>query len=88
LAYLANLENLTGLHLGETRVGSRGLEHLGKMEKIEKLWLHDTSVDDKAAEAFSQFRKMRELYVYNTRISMEGMALIRKALPNCKVISD
>ena len=88
MAHLAVLENLTGLHLGETGVSTGGLGHLEKMVKLEKLWLHDTPVDDKAVEALSGFRNLKELYVYRTGISKKGLAQIRKALPRCRLLAE
>ena len=85
---LSELRQLEGLHLGETRVGDKGIRILGTLRRLQKLWLDQTSVSDRAIDTLVQFQDLRELHIRQTRITAMGKARLQRQLPKCQLFDS
>jgi hypothetical protein len=86
IAQLANLPLLTNLNVGGTRITDRSLEHLGRLLKLQSFFLAGTNVTDVGLTALYQCKTLRLLDVSRTRVTADGVANLRKALPECEVV--
>jgi len=86
LRHLVKLENLTGLHLGETEITDAGLQYVQHLTMLKKLWLHNTQVSDKAVTYLANLKALEQLEIYETKISEEGARRLQVALPQCRIV--
>jgi WD40 repeat protein len=88
LKHLAGLDGLTHLNLEHTSVGDVGLTHLIRLSGLISLNLQATAVTDASLSSLTSQAALRELVLKETRVTAEGVARLRKALPECKVVTD
>jgi hypothetical protein len=87
LAQVASLSSLTTLDLSVTRVSDSGIATLSSRTPIRELILQGTSVTDEAVPALAKLVGLRVLDLKQClRVSDQGVAAIRSALPACRVI--
>ena len=82
------LPRLRFLDLGSTRVGDDLFLNREPHEALEKLLLDHTAVSDGSVASLSRWTKLKSLDLTGTVITPEGLAKLRKALPNCEIIID
>jgi hypothetical protein len=81
---LADLEHLTWLNLYDTNFGDTGLKHLPK----QLTWLNlrnARGVTDAGMPTVAGLAKLEYLNVSQTRVTAAGLAVVRKAIPNCMI---
>jgi len=69
--------------LAGTRITDAGLATFDGCETLSLLFLADTAISDAAVDQLQQFTKLERLDVGNTKVSAEGVARLRAALPRC-----
>ena len=84
LRWLAGLENLERLGLGNTQVSD--LAPLAELENLKRLTFEDTQVTDIAPLA--GLENLEWLSLYDTQVSPEQVQALRQALPNCRIGHD
>jgi hypothetical protein len=86
LAWIARLPRLKRLKLAWTNVGDAGIRHAAGLTELEELRLSGTDVSDASVPLLTGLRKLKHLEVAHTRLTDNGLAVVRAALPGCKVI--
>ena len=85
---VATLKNLRHLRLNGTGVFARGLEKLSGLVHLERLDLQGCSrIADDAAPVLTAFPELRFVDLTSTAITEKGIAAIRRARPECKVVA-
>jgi Leucine-rich repeat (LRR) protein len=88
LESVATLTELKELRAGGTSVSARGLVKLKVLSKLERLDLQRCKrVGDDAVPVLSTFAKLRVLDIKDTAITEQGIAQLRKALPECQLFN-
>jgi hypothetical protein len=84
---VVTLTELKELRVGGTSVSARGLEKLKALSKLERLDLQRCKrVGDDAVPVLSAFARLRVLDIKDTAITEQGIAQLRKALPECQIL--
>lgn len=79
-------ERLRSLSLGRTLVSSGAARYLLPLSGMAHLDLTGTNVDDEDVAQLAQFKMLRTLSVRNARLTADGVARLRDALPDCCVM--
>ncbi len=102
LAHLKDLKTLRRLVLDGCTIRGQGLAHLkelpeladlgagrlAELKQLQKLSLAGSGVSDKALPPLGDLTNLRELDLTGTKVTASGIAKLKEALPNCKIISD
>jgi Leucine-rich repeat (LRR) protein len=84
---IATLTELKELRLGGTSISTSGLGKLKSLEKLERLSLQGCKrIGDDAAAVLSSFPRLRGLDLKDTAVTEQGLAEVRKALPECQIL--
>jgi formylglycine-generating enzyme required for sulfatase activity len=81
LAHLAALASLKRMDLSNTPVDDAGLASLPRLPALESLALDETAIGDAALNRLSDFPQLRRLSCDKTKVTREGLARLKKALP-------
>lgn len=88
LKAMAELKELRTLYLGFSSIAPDQLRTLAVLEKVEKLGLQGCSrVDDTALAELSKWKGLKYLDLQETKVTDQGLAELRQAKPNLKIIS-
>jgi hypothetical protein len=87
ISALAALTTLTDLSLAQTPVSDADLERLKGLKKLRRLSLAGSGVTDKGLTHLHGLSEMQELDLNDTKTTAMGISALRKALPNCQVLS-
>lgn len=82
---LAQLPTLRFVEFSGNHISDANLHALRELPQLEGLFLDGTLVSDESIEVLSGLSTLRFLDVRRSRMSAEGVARLRKALPLCKV---
>jgi hypothetical protein len=88
LAVVAAMPALERLSLRLTNVTDSGLRVLEGNESLCTLNIQRTSISDGAVPTLATFRNLRNLYTSGSRLSPDGLARLRRALPKCQVAPE
>jgi hypothetical protein len=88
LARIGAARGLTRVRLFGCELTDNCLIHLIRLPILSSLWLNESNVSDAAIPDLAQLRGLQILNVSGTRLTMEGVARLREALPNCQIQSD
>ncbi len=82
------LKNLRRLRLNGILIAARGLERLKDLAALERLDLEGCKrVGDDAAAVLASFHSLREVDLTGTAFTDKGIAALRQARPDCKIIA-
>jgi Leucine Rich repeat len=84
-AGLSQLEQMTQLKyllLDNTQIGDAGVTHLSNLTNLKVLHLGNTRITDAALLQLEEMEELRKLSVQKTRVTKDGVAKLRKALPD------
>ena len=85
---IATLKNLRRLRLTGTVVSARGLERLKGLAVLERLDLENCKrVGDDAAPVLGAFPALRVVDLTGTAFTQKGIAALRRAKPDCKILT-
>jgi hypothetical protein len=85
LKQLIGLPRLRFVHLDGSNVTDSGLEHFKGLANLEFLGLSGTHVTDAGLEHFKGLKNLKWLNLGGTKTTSEGRAMLRGALPNCRI---
>jgi len=89
---ISDLASLThhfrGIELANAQITDAELQRLKGLTNMEALILQSTSVTDTGLEHLKGLTSLKELYLDNTKTTPKGRAMLRKALPICKIEPD
>lgn len=85
---VATLKNLRHVRLNGIGVSARGLERLKSLVQIERLDLQGCSrIGDDAVPVLAAFPALRMVDLTGTAVTEKGIAALRRARPECKVVA-
>ncbi len=87
LKHLAGLTNLEWLSLDSPRITDAGLEHLEGLANLHSLSLSNTRVTDAGLDHLTGLSKLKRLVLYRSEVSVQGVAELKRALPDCGIIT-
>jgi serine/threonine-protein kinase len=87
MAHLQGLTRLEWLTLDGTHVTDAGLAHVHGLTGLQHLALVGTHVTDAGLAHLQGLTRLQVLYLSGTHVTDSGLAQIRKALPNCRVLT-
>ena len=82
LMILLALKKLDNLAVYNTMISNLGLTHLAKIKSLARLGLKGTQITD---AGLVQLSNLKSLQLERTRVTVAGVAELRKALPDCKI---
>ena len=82
---LAQLPTLRFVELSGNQISDSNLQVLRELPRLEALFLDSTMVSDRSIDVLSELSTLRFLDVRRSRMTAEGVARLRTALPLCKV---
>lgn len=85
--HIKGLKSLKALQLSHTGISDKGLAELDEFADLTHLGLNGTSVSDKSIEVLKRFKSLQYLNVVDAKLTAEGIAALRAALPECRVVS-
>jgi RNA polymerase sigma factor (sigma-70 family) len=85
LKELVSLKQLRSLSLYDTKVTDAGLKDLASLKALSSLTLTHTGVTDDGLKHFVDLKSLTTLDLNETKVTGEGVAMLRKALPKCKI---
>ena len=87
-ANLTGLKGLERLHLEKTELTDAGLKHLLALENLSYLNVYGTKVTDASIEDIVKIKSLKKVYIWETGITIEGVAKLKAARPDLKIIPD
>jgi hypothetical protein len=88
LANLVAMKQLQKLDVRETSVSDQGLQYLGRLESLRELRLRKTNVSDAGLVHLTRLKHLRQLDLSDTRVTIQGVEVLKAALPNCTITFD
>jgi len=88
LKYLAGTKLTDLMLLNCPNVGDDGLKTLAAIATLTNLNLYKCGVGDGGLKSLSAAKNLKTLNVSGTKVTAEGVATLRKALPDCAITSD
>jgi Leucine-rich repeat (LRR) protein len=86
---IATVTDLVDLNLGGTAISAGGLKTLASLPRLERLTLQNCKrVGHDAVPVLSSWTRLRWLDVAGTQLTPEDVAALKKALPECRILSD
>jgi hypothetical protein len=85
LGHLAEMKNLTRLHLENTSVGDAGLDALKGLANLEYLNLYGTQVTDAGLEKLSGLKNLKKIFVWQSKVTDAGAAKLAAAIPGIDI---
>jgi len=82
---MADLENVTALGLGGTKITDAGLKDVAKVQQLRYLYLFDTKITDAGLKEIAKLQELGGLYLADIKVAKAGVAELKKALPNCLI---
>jgi hypothetical protein len=85
LAHLKQWSTLKELRLGCPTLSFLGICFVGELKQLERLSLADSGATDASLGSLRNLVGLRELDLTGTRVSAQGVAALRQALPKCDI---
>jgi len=61
---------------------------IGKLAKLESLVLSGNAITDADLEHLKSLKSLTNIYLEETKVTQQGVAVLKEALPNCMIESD
>lgn len=84
--HLRDIPTLRRLELARTKTGDTAIENGAGLKRLEYLGLRGTEIGDNGAVHVTDIRSLKKVDVRDTRITPEGVAMIRRLLPDAEVL--
>ena len=78
--------NLQRLHLNGTDVTDKQLDALSQLADLSYLNLYNTQISDAGLDALHASSSLRKIFLSQTQVTANGIALLKKALPELEVV--
>ena len=88
LAFLKGMPNLKTLILEDTGISDEAAKQIANNPELVELHVSGTNVSDKSVPLICSLKQLTILHTDGSKISADGIARIKKAHPNCNVVSD
>lgn len=81
-------EHVRGIHISDTDAGDRQIATIGSCRNLIFLTLDGTAVSDASVQVIVRCRNLGRIVLRRNKMTPEGIAAIRAALPTANVISE
>lgn len=88
LKELAPLKGLSTLSIRNAGVTDEGLKELAQFQSLTLLNISDTNVTDAGLKELGTFKQLISVTLYRTKATEAGLAELKKALPQCRVLTE
>lgn len=88
IIFLNNRKDLDILECAETEITDKAIASIVGSTEMYTLRLNGTNVTDACIADILTLKNLASLIIYNTGITENGIARIKKGLPNCLVFDD
>jgi internalin A len=88
MAIMKSFPCLVSLFLAHTRITDNGLKEIATLDKMERLNVEHTSVSDVGLKYISSLINLKLLYLSGTSVTDEGIEMLKRELPQCKIIQE
>lgn len=85
MKHVGNMPGLTWLRLESTKVTDAGMADLAKASRLKMLALTNTDISDAGLLPLAGLQQLNSLTISGTRVTAEGVALLQKAIPSCRI---
>jgi len=85
LGTLAQLKNLSHLHLENSVVTDAGMTHLAQLASLQYLNLYGTGITDAGLASLEGLPNLRKLYLWQTKVSYDVAMALEQKIPGLKV---
>ncbi|MEL6649917.1 MAG: c-type cytochrome domain-containing protein [Bacteroidota bacterium] len=82
---LAQLSNLTELHLEQSTIKDADLKHLEGLQRLEYLNLYGTEISNAGLESIKKLSSLKVIYLWQTQVDKAGVEALREALPELEI---
>ncbi len=82
---LAQLKNLTELHLEQSPIKDADLQHLAGLERLEYLNLYGTEITNAGIETIKALPALKVVYLWQSKVDKAGVAALREAKPELEI---
>jgi hypothetical protein len=79
------MSKLRRVKLSGTKVSDEGLRHLVNLTHLRRLTIREPDVSDASLPILKGFSRLKQLDIQGTRITPQGIAELKLALPNCEI---
>ena len=86
--WLGALPELEWLKAMKTKVTDDALKHLAPLTKLNTLILSENEITDAGLKHLAAIHSLGLLEIEKTKVTAAGVADFKKALPNCRVVTD
>jgi len=86
IRFLTGLESLRSLDLGSTKITDAALEQIGKIRSLQGLYIGGTNITDEGLRHLKSLENLKEISISVTGVTPEGIAQLKAAIPNLKVM--
>ena len=80
---ISSLRELEELFL--TGITDDDLKHVGRLHNLRILVIRDNPISDRGLDHLHSLRTLEQINIIKTKVTDDGVAKLRKALPNCLV---
>ena len=86
--HLKKMKLMRILDLSRTAVSDASMPLVAGLANLDTLYLSEISIGDQGLLALQPLVKLKSLNVKKTRVTAEGVAVLQKAVPDCKIEWD
>jgi hypothetical protein len=87
LQYVQHLTGLEEIYFSNTKISDTGLNRLEKLKGLKRISIYHSPISDTGIKSLMLLTGLKWLTCSGTSVSEEGLALLRRALPGCKVVN-
>ncbi len=88
LAHLRALDALERVDLTGNAISAEGVKCLGECKHLRAVQLDGAAITDKTLLYLARSRTLSQVQLINTKVTPDGIAALRKALPECSVVAS
>lgn len=85
LSAISGLEKLRSLDVSGTQLSDAGTAQLAALKQLTKLSLAQTGITEASVDTLAQWPTLRELDLTSNKLTPDGLARLRAALPECRI---
>ncbi|MDX2246178.1 MAG: c-type cytochrome domain-containing protein [Bacteroidia bacterium] len=82
---LAQLKNLSRLHLEQTSIKDEDLIHLSQLEQLEYLNLYGTNITNEGLKHLEKLSNLKSLYLWQTKVDKPAAEALMAKIPGLKI---
>lgn len=88
LKKIESLKNLKSLRVAQTWISDEGMKSVGKLPSLVALDIRHTDITDEGLQLLSEVSTLRRIRATGSRVTLGGIAQLKKSIPNLKVDFD